>query len=178
MRFYFLSIALLIASLASAQIAKLQEASIQFTSKAKAEQINASTSKLNGAIDLTKNNFSFQVSVASFIGFNSSTQQTHFYENYLETDLFPKATFNGKIIEEIDYSKKGIVEVRAKGILLIHGVAKERILKITLNIQEKKITFKAKFDVYLKDHNISIPRIVNDKLSSVIMVNAQGTFLK
>ncbi len=41
--------------------------------------------------------------VNSFKGFNSALQKEHFNENYMESENFPYASFEGKIIEDIDY---------------------------------------------------------------------------
>ena len=49
-------------------------------------------------------------------------QKEHFNENYLESDKYPDATFAGKIIEDVDFTKNNTITVRAKGILTIHGV--------------------------------------------------------
>ena len=72
----------------------------------------------------------------SFKGFNSPVQQEHFYENYIEDDKFPRSSFQGKIIEKIDANLTGDFNVRAKGILDIHGVKQERIIPGTLIIEE------------------------------------------
>ena len=50
----------------------------------------------------------------SFQGFNSPLQKEHFNENYVESDKFPDASFKGKVIEDVDLSKDGTYEVRAK----------------------------------------------------------------
>ena len=58
--------------------------------------------------------------------------EEHFNENYLETEKYPKASFNGNINEEVDLSKDGTYEVTATGKLLIHGIEKERTLTGTI----------------------------------------------
>jgi hypothetical protein len=45
----------------------------------------------------------------TFEGFNSALQREHFNENYIESNRFPDASFNGKIIEDIDFAKDGIM---------------------------------------------------------------------
>jgi len=60
-------------------------------------------------------------------GFNNPLQQEHFYDNYIEADKYPNSTFDGKIIEEIDFTKNGESIVRAKGDAQHPRVSRERI---------------------------------------------------
>ena len=88
----------------------------------------------------------------------------------METDKFPYASFEGKVIEDIDYSKPGTYYVRAKGNLTVHGVTQERIIKIILEVKSKMIIASSEFTVLLADHNITIPKVVHEKLASEIKV--------
>jgi hypothetical protein len=65
--------------------------------------------------------------------------------------------------------------VRAKGILNIHGVEKERIIKSTLNIKDNIFTLQGSFTVLLNDHNIPIPKVVYQKLANEIKVEVTST---
>lgn len=144
---------------------------IQFKSEAPQELIKASSKDLQGAIEPAGKSFSFKVLTNSFKGFNSAMQQTHFNENYLESEKYKEATFKGKIIEDIDWNQPGKYQVRAKGILNIHGVAQERIIKADVIIlPNKSLQLESLFTVLLSDHNIPIPRIVKEKLSEEIKV--------
>lgn len=123
---------------------------------------------------LPKKQFAFSINVNTFKGFNSPLQEEHFNENYLETDKFPRATFEGKIIEDIDLQRDGIYSVRAKGNLTVHGVVQERIIKCDLNIKNGVVSVKSNFTVLLADHNISIPKVVHEKLASEIKVEVRA----
>jgi hypothetical protein len=158
------------ASTGQARIFTSLSGQIKFRSEAPLELIRAASSELKGLIDISKNTFAFKVSIRSFEGFNSPLQKEHFNENYLESESYPEASFAGKIIEDIDYSKDGIYTVRAKGRLNIHGVEQERIIRCTLEIKEGKLSLKSAFTVLLNDHNIPIPKVVSEKLANEIKV--------
>lgn len=143
---------------------------VKFKSEAPLELINASSKELKGAIDVSKNTFAFRIRIKSFDGFNSPLQKEHFNENYLESVKFPEATFAGKIIETIDYTKKGKYTIRAKGKLLIHGIEQERIIKSEIEILGESILISSVFTVLLSDHQIPIPRVVKEKLANEITV--------
>lgn len=149
---------------------------IDFLSDAPLELIQASSPSLQGILDSTSNQFAFSVAIRSFDGFNSPLQQEHFNENYLETEEFPKATFTGKIIEQVNYQFTGIQHVRAKGNFVIHGVTVHRIIDSTIEMIDNTIYIKSQFLIPLEDHNIRIPKIVHMKIAENIQVDVNMTF--
>jgi hypothetical protein len=148
--------------------------SITFSSDAPLELIKASSNEMRGKFDITKKLFAFTVKVISFSGFNSPLQKEHFNENYMETVQYPNASFSGKIIEDIDFSKDGTYSVRAKGNLTIHAVSQERIIKSELLVKDGKISIRSYFTVLLIEHNIPIPKVVHEKLASEIKVEVKA----
>ena len=143
---------------------------ITINSVAALELITAQSNKLHGVIDTENRTFAWTVEIRSFQGFNSPLQREHFNENYMETTQFPKAKFTGKIIEQVNFEQAGTQSIRAKGILSIHGVDQERIVKSTLSNHNGKLYIQSKFTVPVADHNISIPRIVHQKIAEEIEV--------
>lgn len=150
---------------------------ISFTSDAPLEVIKAKSTSLRGVLDLQEQTFAFSLLVESFQGFNSPLQREHFLENYMESSKFPQATFTGRIIETLDLSKTGTIEIRAKGILHIHGVSRERIIRCVLQVEEGQIVTQSTFSVFLRDHDISIPRMVYQKIAEEIMVQVEITLM-
>ena len=152
------------------QIYMTKTGNINFVSDAPLEVIKAASTELQGALDLENKSFAFVIDNKSFKGFNSPLQQEHFYENYMEVTEYPTSTFKGKIIENIDPGFSSEQVVRAKGILTIHGVEQERIIKGTISRSGDKIIIKAEFTVPLEDHNIKIPKVVYQKIAEIIEV--------
>jgi hypothetical protein len=157
------------------KIFSTQSGTISFISDAPLEIISAASKKMEGVVDASALSFAFAVSIRTFEGFNNGLQQEHFYENYLETDKYPMATYSGKIIEHIDLSIQGTYQVRAKGQLNIHGRSKERILKVEIISTGSELKVSSQFLVPLVDHQIEIPSIVNQKIAQEIHVSVQGT---
>jgi hypothetical protein len=157
------------------KIYSTQAGTISFKSEAPLEIITAASKKMEGVVDALALSFAFAVSIRTFEGFNNGLQQQHFYENYLETDKYPTASYSGKIIEHVDLSKPGIYQVRAKGQLNIHGRAKERIIKVEIISTGSELKVNSEFLVPLIDHQIEVPRIVNQKIAQEIHVRVQGT---
>jgi hypothetical protein len=179
MKILFLAFAsILLSSPLEAQRFSTKNGSIKFVSKAQLELIQASSDKLQGVLDPATNKFAFLIDVKSFKGFNSGLQQQHFNENYMESEKFPLAKFSGKIIEQMDYSQSASEEVRAKGELEIHGQKQVRIIKSKITVNGNQIAIDTQFLIPLSDHNITIPKIVNQKIATEIEVRVLATLLR
>ncbi|MBL4577836.1 MAG: YceI family protein [Flavobacteriales bacterium] len=100
----------------------------------------------------------------------------HFNENYLETEKYPKASFNGNINEDVDLSKDGTYEVTVTGKLLIHGVEKQRTMTGTIIREGDDISLKGQFQVTLSDHSIRIPKVVIANIAEVIDVKVSARY--
>lgn len=173
-----IGVLLFLSSAATAQspvVFKTTAGKVEIVSDAPLEVIKAHSNELRGVIDTSNHSFAFTISVMSIKGFNGPLQREHFQENYMESHLFPVATFTGKIIEVINYSVAGTYEVRAKGVLNIHGVRQERIIKATINITPSGVEVQSKFNVTLIDHGIKIPRIVYQKIAPEITITIGAT---
>jgi len=175
---FFLFFALVLSSFqTNPSIYVCRNGQVSFLSDAPLEMIKATTNSLSGAINLTDRSFSFLIPTKTFEGFNSNLQRTHFNEDYMESDIYPNTTFKGKIIEEVDLSVPGNYQIRAKGKMNIHGVENDRIVKCDLVVGGNKIIVKARFTVFLEDHNISIPSIVNQKIAEEIKLDVSFTLI-
>ena len=149
-----------------------------FISNAPLEIIKAESHLLQGAINPAERTFAFTIDNKSFHGFNSDLQQEHFYENYMEAQKYPSSTFKGKIIEEINLNSTEEQDVRAKGMLYIHGVEQERIIRGTIRLTENSIQLHADFTILLEDHQIKVPRVVFEKIAEVIDVTIMAELIK
>lgn len=143
---------------------------MSFTSNAKLEVIKATSDKIQGIIDPTNRQFAFLVKILSFQGFNSELQRDHFNEKYMESEKYYDATFTGTIIEQIDFTKEGVYNVRTKGTLIVHGKKQARIIPAKIKIEKNTLKIECDFTVPLADHDIKIPQVVNEKIATEIFV--------
>ena len=120
-----------------------------------------------------------QEQVFPFIGFKfkKPLMEEHFNENYMESDKYKTAHFKGQIVGDVDYLKDGEYQVKAKGILNIHGVDKERELSGIITIKNGAIELNSSFEVNLKDHNIKIPKMVIKNIAETVLVKIQTSLL-
>ena len=155
---------------------RLERSEVTFLSDAPLESITASNIRCTGLVDPTARTFGVQVPISGFEGFNSPMQREHFNENYLESREWPTATFAGRVIEDIDLTHPGSYSVRAKGTLKIHGVEQERVVPCTVVVAPEGVRITSSFEVALADHDIRIPRIVQQKIAAVIKVKVDLLF--
>jgi hypothetical protein len=155
-----------------------ENARVSFTSDAPLELIKAGSDKLQGAVDVEKQTFIFILNNATFEGFNSPLQQEHFHENYMESGKFPRTTFSGKIIEPLIVQNGTEQMVRAKGILDLHGVKQERIIKAKIIYKDNLLIINCLFTVLLDDHHLRIPKVVSKKIAPEINVLIEATLKK
>ncbi|MDJ0645460.1 MAG: YceI family protein [Flavobacteriaceae bacterium] len=105
--------------------------------------------------------------------FKNSLMEEHFNENYIESDVYPKAIFSGKLIDfnpKEDFGNKSI-EVKVKGILEVHGKQKE--IETVLKVQKVAgtISMAGQFKVTPADFDIAIPKIVRNKIAKEVTVS-------
>jgi hypothetical protein len=160
-----------------AQMYQIKSGKIVFDSNAPQEDIHAESKSLTGLMDLTANNFAFAIDINTFKGFNSELQQEHFYENYMQTGLYPRATFTGKLIDKFT-PELATQTIRAKGSLEIHGVKQERIIEVTIKKSGGNFQFESAFNVLLDDHGIAVPKLVNQKIAENIKVLVKASLIE
>jgi polyisoprenoid-binding protein YceI len=137
---------------------------ITFFSYAPIEDIKAVNKKVSAAFDISNNDIVFQLYISDF-NFRKKLMQTHFNENYLESDIYPKANFVGKVFALEEDSAV------VRGLLTIHGVSKEIEANGMFIKNNNSIKISSEFNVKLEDYNVSIPTIVMYKIAEEILVN-------
>ena len=78
------------------QLYLTRDGEINFFSSTPIEDIKAVNNQVSCVLDKTTGDFAFQVPIKGF-RFKNALMQEHFNENYLESDLYPKSVFKGKI---------------------------------------------------------------------------------
>ena len=88
----------------------------------------------------------------------------------MESDKYPKATLSGILHGEFDVRREGVYDVTVKGILNIHGVEKERVIKGNIIVRDGKLSVDAKFAIQVADHGIKIPSMKIKSIAEVVEV--------
>ena len=173
----FVLLALCSFQLISAQKLIAKTGYIWFYSHTAVEDIEAHNRQVVSILDPSTASLQFNLLIKAF-EFEKKLMQEHFNENYMESDVYPKASFTGKITnaDKIDFKKDGTYPAEVSGDLTIHGVTKQVTTQGTIVVSSGSITAKAKFIVSPKDYNIVIPDIVQENIAKSVDVNVDVTY--
>ena len=141
---------------------------ISFFSDGLVEDITAANDKVTSIFDAKNGDIAYLMNVKDF-QFVNKLMQTHFNEKYMESDKFPKSSFQGKVTGFV-LASGGTQQVRATGKLTIHGVARDVDVPGTIEVNGGKLILKTKFLVKLEDYKITVPQVVWDKIAQQVEV--------
>jgi len=143
------------------------------------EDINADNFQVASNLNGGTGDMAFSVLVKGF-QFRRALMQEHFNENYMESDKYPKSTFKGKIkdISSVNFDKNGTYKVNVSGELNIHGVAKAVSAPGTITVSADSVHEKSEFTIALKDYNIEIPSVVENKISKTVQIHVDVAYKK
>ena len=147
----------------NAQIFTGKNGEINFFSETPIEDISAVNNKVSAVFDASTNDLVFQLNITDF-KFPIALMQEHFNENYLESDLYPKSKFIGRVVNIMDE------QATVSGDLTIHGITNS--IKVVGSFVKSKnsVLINSQFIIKLKDYNIKIPKIVMYKIAEEIEV--------
>jgi polyisoprenoid-binding protein YceI len=164
----------IVALSANAQKYTAEKAFISFYSHAIMEDITAENTKVSTIFNASTSEIVFSVPMKEF-KFAKSLMQEHFNEKYVESEKYPKATFQGKIIG-YDPKATGTQSVKAQGKLTIHGVTKDIDEPGTIEVKDNKLLMKSKFKVKVADYDIEIPTLVFQNIAEEVEVTIDFTY--
>jgi polyisoprenoid-binding protein YceI len=157
-----------------AQKFTVEKSSVSFYSQAAIEDIKAHTSKSTSLINASTGDIVLVIPIGDF-EFVKSLMKHHFNEKYMETEKYPKATFQGKL-SGFDPTASGVQKATAKGKMTIHGVAKDVEIPGTMTVAKGKIELESKFMVKLADYKISIPTLLFRNIAEQVEVTVEFTY--
>ena len=141
---------------------------MNFFSHSPLEDIKADNDQVLSIINLDSKEVVIHVLIKSFF-FEKSLMQEHFNENYMESDIYPKAKFSGKII---NYNPKSIKQkVTIEGSLTIHGITKKIKISSILEKKKGKLYLKGYFYVLVKDFDVKIPGTKRNNIARSIKIS-------
>lgn len=175
MKIFLTTLLLASASFANAQQFMTRSGQVHFFSETSMENIEAENAQMSGLLDASNGGFAFQVQMRAF-HFEKALMEEHFNENYVESEKYPKATFQGAIQGWDDAWKDGEShDVVATGSFDFHGVKQDRDIAGTLTWNGKGWDIETRFPVTLEDHKIEVPAVVKDNIAPVIDVDVKAT---
>lgn len=146
-----------------------KQGEVSFFSSTPIEDIKAENHQVLSIIDTKNGNLAIAILMKSFM-FEKSLMQEHFNENYVESDIYPKATFKGKI-KEFNSLNDNENEVFITGDITIHGVTKSIETKAKLIKTTDSLLLNGTFTIQIADFDISIPSVVASNISENLNID-------
>jgi len=173
-RFFVSVILLLLGYAAPAQKFTAERSELSFFSDGIVEDIDAKNNQVGSLFDAGNGDVVFIAKIRDFV-FPKSLMREHFNEKYMETEKFPKATFQGKLVG-VKAGSPGEQKIRAVGKLNMHGVTRDIDVPGTVEFNGGKVLTKSKFKVRLEDYNIKIPTLVWQNIAEEVEVRVDFTY--
>lgn len=151
---------------------------ISFYSEAPIENIEAHNNQVSSFINFDTGEMVFSVPMKAF-QFRKSLMQTHFNENYVESDKYPRSTFKGAIgdIKSINLQQDGLYGVKVTGQLTIHGVTQPVAADGTLEVKGGKVMGLSAFTLTPEQFHIEIPLLVRAHVAKVIRIQVKTIYV-
>lgn len=144
---------------------------IQFdAAKSSIEPITAKSSNAKLLLNTLTGEIASLINIADFV-FPNKLMQEHFNENYLESDKYPIASFEGMIpnFATTDFSSEQSIQVA--GVFTIHGKKQKKNMIFKIEKTAEEYILKSKFSLELKDYKIKIPKVMFYKIAEQVEVS-------
>ena len=166
-------ISFLLSSIFAKELYITRSGNIDFFSSTPIEDIKAINNQVSCVLDRNNGQFAFQIPIKAF-AFKNALMQEHFNESYLESDIYPKAVFKGKVLgwNNIELSKDSL-EVFIEGDLTMHGETNQIKQSGLMWLSSGSIRGECIFDVKLVDYNVKVPKIVRENIAEIIKVRVR-----
>lgn len=152
----------------------VEESKVTFFSSATIEDITANNTKSSSIFNSETGDIAFSIPIGEF-EFEKSLMKEHFNEKYMDTEKYPKSTFQGKI-EGFDASSTEVQHVKAIGKLTIHGRTRDIDVPGTVEKRGDKLLMNSKFIVRLEDYKVKIPTLMWQNIAEQVEVTIEFTF--
>ena len=152
----------------------MEKSFVSFYSHATIEDIKAENKKSVSIFNTETGDIVFAIPIKEF-QFVKSLMQEHFNEKYMDSEKYPKSTFQGKVTG-FDRKGSGAQPATAKGKLTIRGVTQEVEVPGTVEIIKDRVVVKASFIVKLDDYKIERPTLMLQNIAEQVEVKIEFTY--
>lgn len=146
-----------------------RQGQVTFFSYTSAENIQATNNQTLSLFNPETNEIAVSILMRAFV-FKKSLMHEHFNESYIESDLYPKATFSGKIVG-FDSNLKGTQTKIIKGDFKLKNTTKPVEIKAKITKTNKGYSIEGNLDVLIDDYNINVPPLLSSNISKKIEVS-------
>ncbi|MCC1483511.1 YceI family protein [Winogradskyella immobilis] len=145
-----------------------RQGEITFFSYTSVEDIQAKNNQGLSSISLETGDIAVRILMKAFV-FKKSLMHEHFNESYIESDLYPEATFLGKII---DFNQDDDEQIRIiKGDFQLRDVSKPFEIKSKITKENNTYSIEGELEVNIEDYKIKVPKLLSPNIAKTIKVS-------
>ncbi|WP_298516375.1 YceI family protein [uncultured Kordia sp.] len=145
-----------------------RQGQVTFFSYTSVENIQATNNQVLSLFNPESQEIAVKILMRAFV-FKKTLMREHFNESYIESDLYPNAIFNGKIIG-FDPSDSEPQTRIIQGEFTLKNVTKAIDIKANITKTNDGYTIKGSLDVMIDDYNIKVPPLLSPNISKKIEV--------
>ncbi|WP_298420715.1 YceI family protein [uncultured Kordia sp.] len=146
-----------------------RQGQVTFFSYTSVENIQATNNQVLSLFNPETQEIAVSILMRAFV-FKKTLMREHFNESYIESDLYPKATFTGTIIG-FDAKDEETQTKIIKGDFTLKNITKPVEVKATITRSDNRYTISGTLDVLIDDYNINVPPLLSPNISKKIEVS-------
>lgn len=146
-----------------------RQGQVSFFSYTSVENIKARNNQVSSIIDLESSDIAVSMLMNAFV-FEKALMREHFNESYIETDIHPKASFIGKIMDfdpNLDAFQVKII----KGTFTMRGMSEDLEIKTKIEPQGNLLVLSGTFETKVEAYDINIPPLLAGNIAKTITVD-------
>ena len=146
-----------------------RQGQVSFFSYTSVENIKARNNQVSSIIDLNSSDIAVSMLMNAFV-FEKALMREHFNESYIETDIYPKASFVGKIMDFEPNQNTSQVKI-IKGTFTMRGMSEELEIKTKIEPQGNLLVLSGSFETKVEAYDINIPPLLAGNIAKTITVD-------
>ncbi len=139
-----------------------------FFSYASAENIKAKNNQALSLLDVKEEKVAVNILMRAF-EFEKSLMQEHFNDSYIESDIYPRATFEGTILN-FNPELRGKRTRYIKGAFTLRGITNTIKIKADIDYDGYQYIITGETSIDVKDYKIKIPQILSSKIAKTVKI--------
>ncbi|WP_046758735.1 YceI family protein [Kordia jejudonensis] len=146
-----------------------RQGQVTFFSYTSVENIQATNNQVLSLFNPETQEIAVRILMRTFV-FKKTLMREHFNESYIESDLYPEATFTGKFTD-FDATDAAEQTKIIKGEFTLKDITKPVEIKATIAKTSNGYTISGDLEVLIDDYNINVPPLLSPNISKKIEVS-------
>jgi polyisoprenoid-binding protein YceI len=148
---------------------------VTFFSHTDVENIEAVNNQTLCILDIDTGDIALNILMKAFV-FENELMREHFNKSYIESDLYPKATFRGKIID-FDPTQSDTQVRMIEGQFTLKDKTAPLAFKVKIDNTNDGYTMSGTAEVFIENYTIKIPKLLSPNIAKSLDVSFNFEFI-